>query len=139
MPLPPKPEKAVFGILIDGTPRGIGFSSLKEADPARAGSRRHHLLPTDQSTERLKAPHSKYESTRAINYRAVPCGPKFLAKRRTFPPRRTSASQPLVKRPVAIPVAIASREELSNVQFCSLMGQGAATRVLSGCFFYDGC
>jgi hypothetical protein len=37
MPLPPKPENAVFGILIDGTPRGIGFSSLKEAEAARAG------------------------------------------------------------------------------------------------------
>jgi hypothetical protein len=35
--MPPEPENAVFGILIDGTPRGIGFSSLKEAEAARAG------------------------------------------------------------------------------------------------------
>jgi hypothetical protein len=37
MPLPPKPENTVFGMLIDGTPRGIGFSSLKEAEAARVG------------------------------------------------------------------------------------------------------
>jgi hypothetical protein len=30
-------ENAAFGMLIDGTPRGIGFSSLKEAEAARAG------------------------------------------------------------------------------------------------------
>jgi hypothetical protein len=37
MSLPPKSENPVFGILIDGTPRGIGFSSFKEADAARTG------------------------------------------------------------------------------------------------------
>ena len=37
MPLPQKSESAAFGMLIDGTPRGIGFSSLKEAEAARAG------------------------------------------------------------------------------------------------------
>ena len=37
MALPQKPESAAFGMLIDGTPRGIGFSSLKEAEAARAG------------------------------------------------------------------------------------------------------
>ena len=37
MALPQKSESAAFGMLIDGTPRGIGFSSLKEAEAARAG------------------------------------------------------------------------------------------------------
>jgi hypothetical protein len=30
-------ENAAFGMLIDGTPRGIGFSSLKEAEAASEG------------------------------------------------------------------------------------------------------
>ena len=37
MPLLQKSETAAFGLLIDGTPRGIGFSSLKEAEAAREG------------------------------------------------------------------------------------------------------
>ena len=37
MALPQKSESMAFGMLIDGTPRGIGFSSLKEAEAARAG------------------------------------------------------------------------------------------------------
>ena len=37
MALPQKSESVAFGMLIDGTPRGIGFSRLKEAEVARAG------------------------------------------------------------------------------------------------------
>jgi hypothetical protein len=55
-----------------------------------------------QVAEWLKAPHSKSESTRTVCSRAVPCRPRSLARNRASPPRRTSASQPLVNRPVAI-------------------------------------
>ena len=37
MPLPPKPENAVFGILIDGKVSAIKLTSLKEAESATAG------------------------------------------------------------------------------------------------------
>jgi hypothetical protein len=37
MPLPPIPVTAAYGMLIYGTPRGIGFPTLKEAETAGAG------------------------------------------------------------------------------------------------------
>jgi hypothetical protein len=37
MPLPPKPENAVFGILIDGKVSAMKLTSLRQAEDATAG------------------------------------------------------------------------------------------------------
>jgi hypothetical protein len=55
MPRPPKTEETAYGVLIDGTPRGIGFPTLKEAAAAGAGlaARGHKAQIFDKVTKQI--------------------------------------------------------------------------------------